>query len=119
MSPSLSKFVVLGPKTKRVALRLLKNGRTYWRDAGAWGVGWKVKDGKLVSASNMKWLRGLRLVKISKKEWEEMVAGAMQMVKVAASGEIGQPEGFALASAADDDWEAWNAERDKAAGITE
>jgi len=58
-------------------------------------------------------------VEISKKEWEEMVASAMQMVQVAASGEMTKPEAFAAATGGDDDWEAWNAERDKVAGIQE
>jgi hypothetical protein len=54
---------------------------------------------------------------ISKKQWEELVASAMQMVQVTASGEMSAPQSFELAS--DDDWEAWNAERDKLAGLSE
>ena len=54
---------------------------------------------------------------ISKDEWTEMVTGAMQMIRVAANGDMGQPENFEVAAAADDDWEAWNSERDKLAGL--
>ncbi len=56
---------------------------------------------------------------VSKKQWDELVAGAMQMITVAANGEMTQPETFAAADPAADDWEAWNAERDKVAGLTE
>jgi len=43
----------------------------------------------------------------------------MQMVKVASNGQISAAESFAMADPASDDWEAWNTERDKLAGITE
>jgi ferric-dicitrate binding protein FerR (iron transport regulator) len=57
---------------------------------------------------------------IKKDEWEELVAGAMQVVTVAASGEMTKPETFAMTEPGKgDDWEAWNSERDKVAGITE
>ncbi|MBI3179697.1 MAG: FecR domain-containing protein, partial [Deltaproteobacteria bacterium] len=56
---------------------------------------------------------------IDRKQWEELVAGAMQMVQITAAGEMSRPETFALADPATDDWEAWNAERDKLAGISE
>ncbi len=56
---------------------------------------------------------------ISKKQWEELVAGAMQVVRIAADGAMTAPEGFALADPAADDWEQWNSERDKLAGLSE
>lgn len=56
---------------------------------------------------------------ISKNQWDELVAGAMQMVKIAASGEMTKAEQFAMAQDGADDWEAWNSERDKVAGIKE
>lgn len=57
---------------------------------------------------------------ITKNEWEELIAGAMQQIRVASSGEIGQPEEFAMASSDEDKaWESWNAERDKLAGFKE
>lgn len=55
---------------------------------------------------------------ISKKQWSELVASAMQVIQVAKSGEMTPPQGFEMA-AGDDDWEAWNAERDKLAGMHE
>ena len=51
---------------------------------------------------------------VSLDKREELVAGAMQMVQVASNGEMSQQD-FEMASAEDDDWEAWNAERDKMA----
>jgi hypothetical protein len=53
---------------------------------------------------------------ISKKQWEELVASAMQQVKVAAGGAMSQ-ENFQLAE--NDDWEKWNQERDQLAGLGE
>ena len=55
---------------------------------------------------------------VSKKQWEELVTEAMQVVSVAADGSMTQ-ERFALADPAADDWESWNAERDKLAGLGE
>ncbi len=52
---------------------------------------------------------------VSRKQWEEMIAKTMQQVRVAANGEMGSPETFA--DKANDDWVAWNTERDKTAGI--
>ncbi|MEZ4271328.1 MAG: hypothetical protein R3C68_07815 [Myxococcota bacterium] len=47
---------------------------------------------------------------ISKKQWMEAVAGAMQLITVAANGEMSQPTGFELANVeaegGKDDWEA-------------
>jgi hypothetical protein len=60
---------------------------------------------------------------ISKNQWEELVASAMQQIRVAANGEMTKPEAFAMAdastSAEDKDWESWNSERDKTASLTE
>ncbi len=56
---------------------------------------------------------------VSKKKWKELVAGAMQVVKVSASGAMQPPTAFVLADAGDGDWEAWNSERDAKAGIHE
>lgn len=53
---------------------------------------------------------------ISQKQWTELVAGAMQQVRVTKAGEMSPVEQFAMAG---DDWAAWNAERDRAAGIVE
>ena len=58
-------------------------------------------------------------VEISKQQWNEMVAQAMQMVSVAANGDMTAAETFAMQDSAQDDWEAWNAERDKIAGLNE
>ncbi|HSI03696.1 MAG TPA: FecR family protein [Myxococcota bacterium] len=53
---------------------------------------------------------------VSQKQWTELVAGAMQQVRVTKAGEMSPVESFAMAG---DDWAAWNAERDRAAGIVE
>jgi|MDSW01.2.fsa_nt_gb hypothetical protein len=56
---------------------------------------------------------------VSKKKWKELVAGAMQIVKVSSSGAMQPPSSFVMADAASNDWESWNAERDAKAGIHE
>jgi len=56
---------------------------------------------------------------VSKKKWKELVAGAMQVVKVSSSGAMQPPSAFVMADAASNDWESWNAERDAKAGIHE
>lgn len=56
---------------------------------------------------------------ISKKQWEELVAEGMQAVSIAANGTMSPAEKFALADPGADDWEAWNAERDRLAGLGE
>jgi hypothetical protein len=54
---------------------------------------------------------------ISKQQWEELIAGAMQYVAVGVDGKLSGVQPFTLAQAGgDDDWEAWNSARDKAAG---
>ncbi len=53
---------------------------------------------------------------ISQKQWSELVAGAMQQIRISKAGEMSAVEQFAMAG---DDWAAWNAERDRAAGIVE
>lgn len=49
---------------------------------------------------------------VSKKQWEEMITKAMQMVRVAANGEMTEPLAFDLDVEKKDDWTAWNMERD-------
>lgn len=56
---------------------------------------------------------------VSKKQWEEAVAGALQQVRVGANGQLGQPEQFAAAEAEKDTWIAWNRERDALLGADE
>ncbi len=53
---------------------------------------------------------------VTQKQWTELVAGAMQQIRVTKAGEMSPVESFAMAG---DDWAAWNAERDRAAGIVE
>jgi hypothetical protein len=53
---------------------------------------------------------------ISQKNWEELVAGAMKEVRVAANGTMEQKD-FEIAK--DDEWEKWNQERDQLAGLGE
>jgi len=49
---------------------------------------------------------------VSKKAWEEMIAKAMTMIKVASNGEMTEPLAFELEVEKKDDWVAWNMERD-------
>jgi len=53
---------------------------------------------------------------VSKKQWEESVAGALQQVKIASNGNMGGTESFAAADAEKDEWIAWNRARDKLLG---
>ena len=54
---------------------------------------------------------------ISKKQWNEMIAGAMQMIKVGAKGAMTKPQAFAQAEQGTNEWEAWNAKRDANQGF--
>jgi hypothetical protein len=48
---------------------------------------------------------------VTKEQWEKIVT-SMMAVKVSADGTASEPETFALADPAQDEWEAWNRERD-------
>ena len=50
---------------------------------------------------------------VTKKEWEEFVAKAMQEVRVAADGKISEPIAFDSNADAADEWVSWNKSRDK------
>lgn len=69
---NLPKFVKMGVGG---CLRLVRQGpehMEYWRDGGAWGVGYKVLDGKLYSVHNsMDWLDNKPLTPILEAEWRE------------------------------------------------
>lgn len=69
MEKERPRFAKLQGKIESVALRL--NGKArYYRDAGYWEIGSKWDaDGKLVSKSTMKHLRGLELIEITHAEW--------------------------------------------------
>ena len=43
----------------------------YYRAAGEWSVGYVVRDGKVFSISDMKWLNDIELVPITKEQWKE------------------------------------------------
>jgi hypothetical protein len=70
-------------------------------------------DGKTTAADPKKKVRkqvaGPK--QVTKEQWEKIVT-AMMVVKVAADGTATEPETFALADPAQDEWEAWNRERD-------
>ena len=53
---------------------------------------------------------------VTQGQWTQLVAGAMQQIRVTSSGQVGPAEAFAK-GAPDDGWEAWNTERDKLAGV--
>ena len=48
---------------------------------------------------------------VTKEQWEKIVT-AMMVVKVSADGTATEPEPFAMADPAQDEWESWNRERD-------
>lgn len=50
---------------------------------------------------------------VSKKQWEESVAGALQEVRIASNGALTPAEAFAENKAQDDEWLAWNQKRDE------
>ncbi len=50
---------------------------------------------------------------ISKQQWQEMVAGAMQVVRVSSGGELGSAEPFKMGEGEDAEWESWNTQRDE------
>lgn len=50
---------------------------------------------------------------VTKEQWEKIVT-SMMAVKVSADGTASEPESFALADPAQDEWEGWNRERDAA-----
>jgi len=59
-----------------VEMRL--RGKEYWRDAGLWGVKYKIKDGKLLSShwrQGHDWLHGVELIPITEEEWRNGNAG--------------------------------------------
>jgi hypothetical protein len=59
-----------------VEMRL--RGKEYWRDAGLWGVNYKIKDGKLLSShwrQGHDWLHGVELIPITEEEWRKGNAG--------------------------------------------
>jgi len=57
---------------------------------------------------------------VSKKAWTELVASAMQYITVSAAGKLSQAQPFKVAELPTDrEWETWNLERDKLAGLGE
>lgn len=50
---------------------------------------------------------------ISKHEWEEMIAKAMQEIRVSAAGKLSPPVAFDAQADAADEWVAWNKSRDE------
>ena len=55
---------------------------------------------------------------VSKKQWNELVASAMQYITVSASGKLSEAQSFKVAELpSEKEWEAWNLKRDKDAGL--
>ena len=52
---------------------------------------------------------------VTKKQWEESIAGALQQIRVADGGALGSTTAIAQEDAAKDEWVAWNQQRDTAA----
>jgi len=64
----LPKFVRMGGKNG-TALRLRND--TYYRDGGAWDVGYKFFKGKLYSSSHVSSVNEKELVECTEEEWRE------------------------------------------------
>lgn len=65
-------YVKMVKGNNSIALRL--RGKTYWRDAGEWGVTFKKIDDKWLSwhwGYGMPWLHRQKLIEITKKEWRD------------------------------------------------
>lgn len=63
-------FARLADEGVTVSMRLSEG--IYWRDCGAWGVGFEVKDGRVfakASCKNTTHLDGLEFFEISEEEW--------------------------------------------------
>ena len=56
---------------------------------------------------------------VTKQQWDELVASAMQFIRVSAAGKLSAAQPFKVASDGDKAWEAWNLAQDKALGFTE
>jgi len=50
---------------------------------------------------------------VTKKEWEEIVAKAMQEIRVSSKGELSSPVAFDAQKDLEDEWVAWNKSMDK------
>ena len=50
---------------------------------------------------------------VTREQWEKIVTNMME-VRVSSDGTPSEPEKFALASPGEDEWEAWNRDRDQA-----
>jgi hypothetical protein len=64
----IPKFV----KLNNSALRLREEG-DYYRDAGCWSVGWRIKDGILISdySYDKEWLHEIPLIEITEQEYKD------------------------------------------------
>ena len=90
----------------------------------AQGTEVKVYDGKVlvsnkpIYAQSVKGKERVQVpgpAEISKQEWSEIVAAAMEHVRVLADGTMSQKASFTLAKS--DLWESWNLARDKSQGL--
>lgn len=64
----LPKFVMLGSSELRL------KGNEYYRDAGMWGVGFRIKGGKLLSShwrQGHDWLHNVELIPITEEQWKK------------------------------------------------
>jgi hypothetical protein len=74
----LPKYAWIGEKGK-CAMRLIERSDSYfhndyWRDAGAWGVQAKEKDGKLITCGHtgdLKYLNGKDIIPCTRAAWKE------------------------------------------------
>ena len=92
--------------------------------AKAQGTGVKVYAGKVlvsnkpIYAQKTKGNKRVQVAgpaEITKQEWNEIVAAAMEQVRVLADGSMGKKMPFTLAK--NDPWESWNLARDQGQGL--
>lgn len=70
----LPKYVRLG----NTAMRLKEGAKQYWRDAGLWGVDYRIKKGKLIAWCpniGLDYLHRVELIEISEDEWRKANEG--------------------------------------------
>jgi len=53
---------------------------------------------------------------VTKQQWEELIAQAMQEIRVSSAGQMGKPTAINADAEKNDEWVKWNKARDKAKG---
>ncbi len=64
-------FVWMGGPQSGVALSWSSSLRLFWRTSGAWGVGFKMVDGQMISTHERETLNGHVLTPCTEEEWRK------------------------------------------------